>query len=107
MTLYCNHQSEKSMNKEGCFLNQDILVLTFHVNLKTTVPFVTTRHEIFHCTHHLVIPKSDLYFTFCSTLNALSKATITRCDLSPGFFCTDAKLLCEFESDKIWINEFI
>ena len=29
------------------------------------------------------------------------KATITRCDLSPRFFCTDATLLCEFESDKI------
>ena len=32
------------------------------------------------------------------------KATITQ--LSPRFFCTDAALLCEFESDKIWINEF-
>ena len=31
----------------------------------------------------------------------LSKATITRCDLSPRFFCIDATLLCEFESDKI------
>ena len=30
-----------------------------------------------------------------------SKATITPCDLSPGFFCIDATLLCEFESDKI------
>ena len=29
------------------------------------------------------------------------KATITRCDLSPRFFCIDATLLCEFESDKI------
>ena len=29
------------------------------------------------------------------------KATITRCDLSPRFFCADATLLCEFESDKI------
>ena len=34
------------------------------------------------------------------------KATITRCDLSPRFFCNDPTLLCEFESDKIWINEF-
>ena len=31
----------------------------------------------------------------------LSKATITRCDLSPRFFCIDAMLLCEFEIDKI------
>ena len=42
---------------------------------RTTVPFVTAHLEIFHCTHHPVIPKSDLYFTFCSTLNALSKKT--------------------------------
>ena len=28
-------------------------------------------------------------------------ATITRCDLSPKFFCNDATLLCEFERDKI------
>ena len=34
-----------------------------------------------------------------------SKATITRCDLSPRFFCIDATLLCEFERNKIWINE--
>ena len=34
------------------------------------------------------------------------KATITRCDLSPLFFCIDATLLCEFESDEIRINEF-
>ena len=31
----------------------------------------------------------------------LPKATITRCDLSPRFFCISATLLCEFESDKI------
>ena len=43
--------------------------------LRTTVPFVTADLEIFHCIHHPVIPKSDLYFTFCSTLNALSKRT--------------------------------
>ena len=71
------HQSENNMNKEGCFLNQDILTLTFHVNLRTTVPFVTAHLEIFHCTHHSVIPKSNLYFTFCSTLNALSNTAFT------------------------------
>ena len=42
----------------------------------------------------------------CITINGaqaikMPKATITRCDLSPRFFCIDAKLLCEFESDKI------
>ena len=35
-----------------------------------------------------------------------SNATITRYDLSLRFFCIDATLLYEFESDKIWINEF-
>ena len=39
------------------------------------MPFVTVHLEIFYCTYHPVIPKSDLYFTFCSTLNALSKRT--------------------------------
>ena len=43
--------------------------------LRTTVPFVTVHLEIFHCTHQTVIPKSDLHFTFCSTLHALSKRT--------------------------------
>ena len=33
--------------------------------------------------------------------NTNSEATITRCDLSPRFFCIDATLLCEFQSDKI------
>ena len=39
------------------------------------MPFVTVHHEIFHSAHHPVIPKSDLYFTFCSTLKALSNRT--------------------------------
>ena len=43
--------------------------------LRTTVHFVTSHLEIFHCTHHPVIHKSNLYFTLCSTLNALSKRT--------------------------------
>ena len=32
---------------------------------------------------------------------SFTKATITLCDLSSRFFCIDATLLCEFESDKI------
>ena len=43
------------------------------ISLRTTVPFVTAHPEIFHCTHHPVIPDSDLYFPFCSIFNALSK----------------------------------
>ena len=35
------------------------------------------------------------------TYRELSKATVTH-----KFFCIDATLLCEFESDYIWINEF-
>ena len=44
-------------------------------DLRTTVSFVTAHLEIFHCKHDPVMPKSDSYFTFCSTLNALSKRT--------------------------------
>ena len=44
-------------------------------HFRTTVPFVTAHLEIFHCKYDPVIPKFDLYFTFCSTLNALSKRT--------------------------------
>ena len=43
--------------------------------LRTTMPSATAHLEIFHCRHHPVIPKSDLYFTFCSTLSALSERT--------------------------------
>ena len=39
------------------------------------MPFVAGHLEIFHCTHHSVIPESDMYLTFCSTLNALSERT--------------------------------
>ena len=35
--------------------------------------FVIARIEILHCTHHPVIPESDLYFTFCCNFDALSK----------------------------------
>ena len=34
-------------------------------------------------------------------LTHIDKARITWSDLSPRFFCHDATLLCEFESDKI------
>ena len=53
--------------------------------LRTTVPFAIAHLEIFHCTHHPVIPKSDLYFTFRSTLNALSTRTSTVTGLIYGF----------------------
>ena len=39
--------------------------------------------------------------TFVGAEIATKPLTITGCDLSPRFFCIDATLLCEFESDKI------
>ena len=42
------------------------------------MPFATAHLEIFHCTHRPLIPKSDLYFTFSSTLKALSKRTYVK-----------------------------
>ena len=48
-------------------------ICLFDNTLWTTAPFLTAHLEIFHCTHHPVIPNSDLYFTFSSTLNALFK----------------------------------
>ena len=39
------------------------------------MPFAAVHLEIFHCRDNPVIPESNLYFTFCSTLNALSKRT--------------------------------
>ena len=42
------------------------------------MPFVAAHPETFHCTHHPVIPKSDLYFTFLSTSNTFSKGRFTR-----------------------------
>ena len=48
---------------------------TIRYFLRTTMTFVATNLEIFHCTHHPEIPESDLCFTFRSTLNALSKRT--------------------------------
>ena len=42
-------------------------------------------------------PATDL----CRNFTYTSLATITRCDLSPRFFCIDATLLCEFESDIV------
>ena len=37
------------------------------------MPFATAHLQIFHCTHHPVIPQSDLYFTFCSTFKVPMK----------------------------------
>ena len=48
-------------------------ICLFDSNLWTTAPFLTAYLEIFYCTHHPVIPNSNLYFTFSSTLNALYK----------------------------------
>ena len=54
--------------------------------------------RLFHILHFVM----DFLFPVLKNF----KATVTRCDLSPRFFCIDATLLCEFESDKIRTNEF-
>ena len=64
-----NYPSQKG-NKSS-----DLDIYPWKMGLRTTLPFVTAYLEIFHCTHDPVIPESDLYFTFCSTLSALSKRT--------------------------------
>ena len=38
-------------------------------NLSTTVPFGSGDLEIFHFTHHPVIPVSNSYFILCSVLS--------------------------------------
>ena len=67
-------QPNKVIGFDCCCVNQ-FCVAGFS-SLKTAVPFVTAHLDIFHSMHHPMSPKSDLYFTFCSTLNALSKTNI-------------------------------
>ena len=62
------------VTKLATYLNAKVGILSA-VLLRTTVLFVTAHLEIFHCTHRPVIPKSDLYFIFSFTLNALSERT--------------------------------
>ena len=63
---------DRKLKPEGRKLLKNVENNSRNINVKdklrTTEPFVTEHLEIFHCTHHPVIPKSDLYFTFCSTL---------------------------------------
>ena len=63
--------------------------------LRTTVPFITAHLEIFHCTHHPVIPKSDLYFTFefCSTLTLIFMGEGGQICHPRQFFATAQKRL--------------
>ena len=83
-------------------------------NIFTPVNIVTLRLKL-----HGAIYRLDsfvLMLRYCANLKVIRyestslnkivpdkslKATITRCDLSLRFFCIDATLLCEFESDKI------
>ena len=75
--------------------------------------FIFSSHQhVQHMTSQILLILIDFDSCFAHLLiwnyssSNLYKATITWCDLSARFFCIDAKLLCEFESDKIWINEF-
>ena len=58
------------------------------------VEYTTFKMFVTQMSNYLFVISFQLMFC-----KALAKATITRCDLSPRFFCTDATLLCEFESD--------
>ena len=40
------------------------------------MPFVTVHLEIFHCTHHPVIPKSDFLFYFLFYLKCIALKNI-------------------------------
>ena len=81
--------------------------------------FFTCKNEVENITHFLFLRPSchenfEKIWSYLETeilnhgttgethiSNYINKATVTRCDLSPRFFCIDAALLCEFESDKI------
>ena len=52
------------------------------LNLRTTVAFATAHLEIFHCTHHPVIPKSDLYFLFNSPYTGRRSASETATEFA-------------------------
>ena len=65
-----------AQNRKFVVWTKKILCLS-RTTLRTTVPFATALLEIFHCTHHPVIPKSNLYFTFGSTLNVLKNIKVT------------------------------
>ena len=74
----CLLAGRKAFRKQLLFHSKLHKVHMFKVNklaLRMTLPFAAAHLEIFHCMHHPVILKSYLYFTFCFTLNALSKRT--------------------------------
>ena len=63
--------------------------------------------SLIYCFFETLAGTDDLLSRYAlGILSQIFKATIIQCDLSPQFFCIDATLLCKFESDKIWINEF-
>ena len=59
------------------------------------MPFVNAHLEIFHCMHHPVIPKSDLYFTDLSVLriglgNGMNPSTpLNECKINVLFALPD------------------
>ena len=72
LPMFCYRKCHTSLM---CAEGMHYAMTAGHLLKTTTVPFVATHLEIFHCTHHPVITESHLYFTFCSILNALSKRT--------------------------------
>ena len=74
--LKCPNFSQKLRDFQGNFILHQNPQFTIS---RTMVPFVTAHLVKFHCTHHPAIPESDLHFTFCSALNALSKEHQSDC----------------------------
>ena len=82
-----------------CFLSLFVLLMTFAVQTQVII------RPMFSIEHGSNSHNSSKDFKSNQRQNK-PWATITQCDLLPRFFCNDATLLCEIESDKIWINEF-
>ena len=93
-----------------------VMMLRYNANLKAIRYESTSLNRIVtDKSHCVIVALSDMAKQLLTPLRLIArmnvsltnygcelfKATITRCDLSPRFFCTDATLLCKFESDKI------
>ena len=74
--------------------------LESHDALCLTDSFVLTLD---HCVNLEAIRYESTSF---HRIVALRKAWVTRCALSDRFFCIHDRSLCEFQSDKIWVNKF-
>ena len=94
----------KVINFKSCHANPSTLLLPMaSINLIILQQWLIVRYS--HFMKSLLRPWIGMAQLKVTALPG-PMATITRCDLSPRFFCINATLLCEFESDNIWINDF-